>query len=597
MPSIRKVLVANRGEIALRVVRACDELGIASVAVYSDVDREALHVRAAGEAYRIGPAPAAQSYLDIDKLIDVAHRAGCDAVHPGYGFLAENALFAQRCVDESLTFIGPSAKLIKLMGDKLSARRAAQAAGFPVVPGTVKPVASAAAVARIGKRFGYPLAIKASAGGGGKGLKVALDANEVARAFSLATKEAAAYFKDPTVYVERYLARPKHVEVQVLGDRRGHVVHLGERDCSLQRRHQKLVEETPAPITERVRKGLLKAAVALASSVGYDSAGTIECLVDGDEFYFLEMNTRIQVEHTITEAVWGVDLVKAQIRVAAGEPLWFSQRDLAPRGHAIECRVNAESPAHGFRPSAGLVRAYSPPLGPGIRVDGAAFAGWTIPQEYDSLIAKLVAWGADREEARRRMLRALRDYAISGVDTTIPFFRFLLEEDRFVRGDYATPDVEALLASGAFASSDIGRQSAQGAATTNGSGVDGTPSNAGREVTVEVNDKRFAVRVFGMDRPADTVGRGPRAPRFKAPTKVAADGRSVRSPMHGILAEVKVVAGDAVSDGQVVAIIEAMKMMNEVIAHRDGVVASVDAAIGATLESGQSILTFTEARV
>ena len=580
-----KILIANRGEIALRVVRACRELGVACVAVYSDADREARHVSAADEAYRIGPPPAAQSYLDVDRIIEVAKSSACDAIHPGYGFLAENAAFARRCAAESLTFVGPSADCVEQMGDKVSARRAAQAAGVPVVPGTLDPVRSADEARRLGDRFGFPIALKAAAGGGGKGLKVALTPSDVEQAFSLATKEAATYFNDGTVYVERYLARPKHVEVQVLGDRHRRVVHLGERDCSLQRRHQKLVEETPAGIAKGVRRRLLAAAVKLASAIGYDSAGTIECLVDGDDFYFLEMNTRIQVEHTITEAVWGVDLVKAQIRIAAGEKLWFTQDDLAPRGHAIECRINAESPADGFRPSAGRLQAFDPAAGPGIRVDAAAYAGWTIPQEYDSLIAKLVAWGDDREEARRRMLRALGEFRVEGVDTTIPFFRLLLADDLFVNGDYATPDVEGFTA--------LRRAELAASAAPSASSEQKTAD--ARTITVEVNDKRFAVRVFGLAQgPAAPENALPRTPRFKAPKRVGVDGRSVPAPMHGILVEIKVRAGDRVRDGQVVAIIEAMKMMNEVVAHRDGVVGLVDAEVGATLEAGQPIVTLAE---
>ncbi len=586
----RKILIANRGEIALRVLRACKEMDIASVAVYSDADRDAPYVSDADEAFRIGPPPAAQSYLNVDRLIDVAKAAGCDAVHPGYGFLAENASFARRCEAENIAFIGPSPSAIERMGDKVAARRAARSAGIPIVPGTVDPVASADEARRLAKKLGYPLALKAAAGGGGKGLKVARDASEVEQAFSLATKEAATYFKDGTIYLERYLARPKHVEVQVLGDKHGHIVHLGERDCSLQRRHQKLVEETPADIGAVVRRRLHAAAVKLAGAIGYDSAGTIECLVDGSEFYFLEMNTRIQVEHTITEQVWGVDLVKAQIRMAAGEPLWFAQKDLSPRGHAIECRVNAESPGDGFRPSAGRIDAFVAPAGPGIRVDAAAFSGWVIPQEYDSLVAQLVAWGQDREEARRRMLRALGEFKIDGVDTTIPFFRLLLADECFIRGDYATPDVEAFAAAH---ESELRSSSGRSA----GSPAGATPGRSGRTVTVEVNEKRFEVRVFDLDRTSGSTSKdrgAHRAPRFKPPKRIASDGQSVLAPMHGIVAEIKVAAGDEIRDGQVVAIIEAMKMMNEVVAHRAGTVRSIDAAVGQTLESGQSIVTIAD---
>ena len=587
-----KILIANRGEIALRVIRACKEIGIATVAVYSDVDREAAHVKAADEAFRVGPPPASQSYLDVDAIIEAAKRSDAQGIHPGYGFLAENAAFARRCESEKLVFIGPSAPLIDMMGDKVAARNAARNGGMPIVPGTTQPVSSPAEAKALAAEIGYPLAIKAAAGGGGKGLKVARKAEEVDQAFTLAAKEAATYFKDSTVYLERYLARPKHVEVQVLGDKHGNAVHVGERDCSLQRRHQKLVEETPAQIGDSVRKRLLEAALGLTKSIRYDSAGTIECLVEGDEFFFLEMNTRIQVEHTITEAVWGLDLVKAQIRIAAGEKLWFAQRDLSPRGHAIECRINAESPAAGFRPSAGRIDAFAPSAGPGIRVDAAAYPGWVIPQEYDSLIAKLVAWGEDRAEARKRMLRALGEFVVLGVDTTIPLFDLLRNDERFIRGDYATPDVESFVED--YKAPIAARAEVLRAPATAGT-IGEAPTEAtdeGRTVTVEVNGKRFDVRVFG-DGPGAGVSRT-RAPRFKAAKKIATDSNSVTAPMHGIVADIKVDSGDEVSDGQVVAIIEAMKMMNEIVAHRAGKVRSLDVKVGETVETDSTILTFEQ---
>jgi len=582
MTAFRKILVANRGEIALRVIRACRELGIPVVAVYSDADRDAVHVGAADEAYRLGPAPAAQSYLNIDRLMEVAARAGCDAVHPGYGFLAENAPFARACAQHGLTFIGPSAELIEVMGGKIAARRAATAAGVPVVPGTIEPVIDADAVRTLAQQFGYPIAIKAAAGGGGKGLKVAHSADEVSHAIEMAQREASAYFNDGTLYVEKYLARPKHVEVQILGDKHGNVVHLGERDCSMQRRHQKLVEETPACIAPRVRDGLLASATKLARTIKYDSAGTIECLVDGDDFYFLEMNTRIQVEHTVTEMVWGIDLVKAQIRVAAGERLWFRQDELAPRGHAIECRINAESPADDFRPRAGRIERYREPGGPGVRVDAAAVAGTTIPQEYDSLIGKLVVWGQDRDEARVRMLRALREFDIAGVETTIPFLRMLLTDPAFVRGDYATPTVEEFRRSHKDAIEAAYPHSSTQSAQT----AESEPST----LAIEVGDKRFAVRVLGLNGgPAASTRR---APRFKPARRVGTNAAAVAAPMHGIVAEIRVKPGDAVEDGQVIAVIEAMKMMNEVIAHRAGTVASIHAKTGDTIETGSPLIAF-----
>jgi acetyl-CoA/propionyl-CoA carboxylase biotin carboxyl carrier protein len=582
----KRILVANRGEIAVRIIRACRELGISPVAVYSDADRSALHVGQADEALYLGPTAPAQSYLNAERIIEAAVRGGCQAVHPGYGFLAENADFASAVADRGLTFIGPSAAAIARMGDKLGARRAAIDAGVPVVPGTRSPVASASAVHEAAGRFGYPVAIKASAGGGGKGLKVASSAAEVESALSLACKEALAYFGDGTVYVEKYLPAPKHVEVQVLADRFGTAVHFGERDCSLQRRHQKLVEETPPCIGAGVAARMCGAAVALARAINYDSAGTVECLVDGDDFYFLEMNTRIQVEHTITEAVYGFDLVKAQIRVAAGERLWVTQDQLRPHGHAIECRINAESPTAAFAPSPGIITRYTEPGGPGIRIDGAAFAGAQIGSEYDSLIAKLIAWGSDREEARLRMLRALTEFDIEGVATTIPFYRLLLNDPSFLRGDYSTATVEAFAA-------QSGEQ-VQKAYHTLSRGSQAAPAlDAGAsELTVEVNGKRFRVRVFGLHN-AGTAALS-RATKYRGERKLTPGDAGVTAPMHGVVAELRVKPSDRVEPGQVVAVIEAMKMMNEVVAQRAGTVRSVHAKPGQTVESGSMLLSFEE---
>ena len=599
--SIKKILIANRGEIAIRVMRACRELGIASVAVYSDPDRFAAHVAGADEAIHIGPAPAAQSYLDIDKILGAAERAGCDAVHPGYGFLAENAGFAGRCAEAGLCFVGPSAAAIKRMGDKISARAVAHEAGVPVVPGTIEPVSGPDAVRDWAEHVGYPIAIKASAGGGGKGLKIARSPDDVDSAFSLAGKEAVAYFGDGTLYVERYLERPKHIEVQVLGDKHGNVVHLGERDCSLQRRHQKVVEETPGRILPTVRQRLHAAAVKLGSAIGYDSAGTIECLVDGDEFYFLEMNTRIQVEHTVTEMTYGVDLVKAQIRIAAGEPLWFTQGQLAPRGHAIEVRVNAETPNADFRPCPGTITRYVEPGGPGIRVDSGVFKGWTIPESYDSLLAKLVVWGQDRPEAIARLRRAIGEFHIEGVNTTLPFVSLLLDDDEFKRGDYATPTIERFMRErgSAVAAAYADRDSGTDGSTESGEGEAQDPAGGPpREIAVEVDDKRYAVRVYGL---ADaTAAKRSQVPARRSAARDAhskarsADGQHVISPMHGIIAQLRVAPGDAVADNQVVAIVEAMKMMNEIVSPRAGTIRSVEVKIGETIESGAPIVTFDD---
>jgi acetyl-CoA/propionyl-CoA carboxylase, biotin carboxylase, biotin carboxyl carrier protein len=586
----KRILVANRGEIALRVIRACRELGIAAIAVYSDADRQALHTLEADEAIYLGPTPPAQSYLNSELVINAAARTRCDAIHPGYGFLAESAAFAREASRNGLTFIGPSAAAIEQMGDKLSARTAAARAGMPVVPGTSKAVSSAAEVRKAAAEFGYPIAIKASAGGGGKGLKVADTEAEVESAMSLAIREAVAYFADGTVYVERYLTNPKHVEVQVLADRHGAVVHLGERDCSMQRRHQKLVEETPPCIGHKLQGRMHDAALALIRSIGYDSAGTIECLVQADDFYFLEMNTRIQVEHTISEATFGFDLVKAQIRIAAGERLWFTQDNLQPRGHALQCRINAEFPPAGFAPSPGRITRYIEPGGPGIRIDGAAFAGWNIGSDYDSLVAKVIAWGADREEARQRMLRALAEFSIEGIQTTIPFHRLLLETPAFVDGSYSTGTVDAFVQNSA---ADV--RAAYGADISSGRPMSAAvEAGTASDLTVEVNDKQFRVRVFGLTNQSAT-SPAP-AKKYRGSHDIGNTGATIAAPMHGIIAEIRVTPGDRIESGQVVAVIEAMKMMNEVITHRAGTVRAVSVKPGQTIETGSSLISLDEDR-
>src|SRR5215204_636476 len=431
-----KVLVANRGEIAIRIFRTLRELGIAPVAVYSEADRRSLHVRAADEAYLLGPGPPAESYLVQERVIDAAKRSGAEAIHPGYGFLAENAAFARAVENAGLTWIGPPPDAIDVMGSKVAARERMQAAGVPIIPGTTEQVSTAEDVRELGDELGWPIAIKASAGGGGKGLKVVRSADEVERAFESARREGKAYFSDPAVYVERYLEDPRHVEVQVLADAHGAVIHLGERDCTIQRRHQKLVEETPSPaVSEGLRERIGQIAVDAARAVGYRSAGTIEGLLSQEgEYFFLEMNTRIQVEHTVTELVTGLDLIREQVLIAAGEPLWLRQEDLRLTGHAIECRINAEDPSNGFLPSPGRITGYAEPGGPGVRVDSSVEAGSDVVGLYDPLIAKLCVHGVDREHARRRMLRALDEYRIEGVTSLLGFHRALLDHPCFVDG-------------------------------------------------------------------------------------------------------------------------------------------------------------------
>jgi acetyl-CoA carboxylase biotin carboxylase subunit len=439
-----KVLIANRGEIALRVIRACRELGIATVAVYSEADRESLHVRFADDDVCIGPAPGRQSYLNIPRIIAAAEITGADAIHPGYGFLAENAEFAEICKASNITFIGPTADQIRAMGDKASARRLAKEAGVPTVPGSEGILSDVEEAATVADGIGFPVIIKATAGGGGKGMRIAHTPEQFAQLFSLAQNEALAAFGNGDVYVEKYLERPRHVEIHVLGDTLGRVVHLGERDCSVQRRHQKLIEESPSPaLTQDLRTRMGDAAIALASAIGYVGAGTLEFLLDTDgSFYFMEMNTRIQVEHPVTEMVTGFDIVKEQIHVAAGDPLSLPAELNGLRGHAIECRVNAEDPARNFQPCPGLISAYHPPGGPGVRVDTHVYAGYTVPPHYDSLLAKVIVHGRDRTEALARMGQALDSFILEGVTTTIPFLARVIRHPAFVAGDVDTRFLE-----------------------------------------------------------------------------------------------------------------------------------------------------------
>ena len=439
----KKVLVANRGEIALRVIRACKEIGIQTVAVYSEADRESLHVRFADDDVCIGPAPARDSYLKIPRLIAAAEITGADAIHPGYGFLAENAEFAETCVASNIAFIGPTAEQIRVMGDKAAARAAMTKVGVPIVPGTPGPVEDVDEALGFAKEIGFPVIIKAAAGGGGKGMRVAKDADEFARSFQLARSEALSAFGNGDVYVEKYLTRPRHIEFQILGDKHGNVIHVGERDCSVQRRHQKLIEESPSPaVGPELRAKMGAAAVAGAKAIDYVGAGTIEMLLDEDgSYYFMEMNTRIQVEHPVTEMLYGVDLVKEQIRVAAGDRLSFLELP-ERRGHVIECRVNAEDPSRNFQPSPGRIDVFHPPGGPGVRLDTPAYAGYRVPPYYDSMIAKVICQGRDRAEALRRMELALESFIIEGVTTTMPFLARVMRNPKFRAGDVDTKFLE-----------------------------------------------------------------------------------------------------------------------------------------------------------
>jgi acetyl-CoA/propionyl-CoA carboxylase, biotin carboxylase, biotin carboxyl carrier protein len=576
MPPFAKVLVANRGEIAVRVFRTLRELGIGTVAVYSEPDRGSLHVGAADEAYLLGPGPPAESYLHQERVLEAARRAGAQAIHPGYGFLAENAAFARAVETEGLTWIGPPPEAIEAMGSKVTARKLMQEAGVPVIPGTTDPVESAEEVVALGDEHGWPVAIKASAGGGGKGLKVVQSAEEAERALASARREGEAYFSDDTVYVERFLEDPRHVEVQVLADAHGAVVHLGERDCTIQRRHQKLVEETPSPaVGPELRERIGAIAVDAARAVGYRGAGTIEGLLDRDgNYFFLEMNTRIQVEHTVTELVTGLDLVREQVLVAAGEPLSFAQEDVRLSGHAIECRINAEDPRKGFLPAPGMIGAYREPAGPGVRVDSGVTAGSEVVGIYDPLVAKLVVWDADRERARRRMLRALDEYVIEGVTTLVGFHRALLEHPCFVAGETCFGLVE---------------QIAEQVPEEKPSARAGASGRAQQQVVgVELDGRRYEVAVLRPEPPHAELARR-RRERSRDGTHHAAAREAVVSPMQGTVLAVEVQDGDEVREGQVVCVVEAMKMENEITAHRPGTVSGLSVTEGEPVSTGQVI--------
>ena len=585
-----KILIANRGEIAVRVIRTAREMGIATVAVYSEADRDATHVRMSDEAYLIGPAAPSLSYLNIDSILDIAVRSRAEAIHPGYGFLAENAGFARRVVAAGLAWIGPHADAIDAMGDKLRARQAMQAAKVPCVPGGTEAIADVAGALKAAETYGLPLALKASGGGGGKGLKVARTLDEIEAAFTTAQREAEAYFKNGTIYAERYLENPKHIELQILADKHGNVVHVGERDCSLQRRHQKLWEEAPAKIPKKVRNALREAGVRAAQAIEYDSVGTIECLVSGDEFFFLEMNTRIQVEHTVSEMISGLDLIREQIRVAAGERLGISQDDIAFNGCAIEGRINAEDPANNFAPAPGTVSAYKEPGGLGVRVDSAAFPGFVISPDYDSMIAKLVVWAPDRAQAIARLRRAIDEYVVEGVPTTLPLLRALCGESSVEAGTYGTQTLEP------FAKAYFATVATSEASPSQHSQATEMPpaSQLPGVVRVEVNDKLYRVRLVDLPTGIGTkpVSNGA-APRRGATKKrtAGAHGNDVVSPMHGVVVELKVTPGDVVEERAVVAVVEAMKMMNEIRAHKPGTIAAVHAKAGDTVEAHAPLVT------
>ena len=584
-----KVLVANRGEIAIRIMRTLEEMGIASVGVYSDLDRDALHVKRADEAYLLGPGPAPESYLKIDKILEVATQSGAQAVHPGYGFLAENAAFARACDEAGIVFIGPPADAIEAMGSKTRARELMREAGVPIVPGTTEPVETVDDARKvIADDIGYPVAVKAAGGGGGKGFRVALEESELESAFEGAAREGEKFFGDATVYLERYLPDPRHVEVQVLADRHGNVIHLGERDCSVQRRHQKLIEESPAPaVDDELRQRIGEIATEAARAVDYVGAGTIEGLLADGEYFFLEMNTRVQVEHCVTEMTTGIDIVREGIRAAAGEELSVGQDDVELRGHAIECRINAEDASKNFAPAPGRIESYLEPAGPGVRIDSGVLDGSEITPMYDPMVAKLIAWDVDRELATKRMLRALHEYEIHGLTTLIPFHKALLSTEQWARGETCRDLIEDRQWLKALAEPKPPAQ-----------GEDEEPS-VEQTYTVEVSGRRFDVKVIG----AAPVGNGaaPAAPAGRKPPRreraggsagesgPATGGDTLASPLQGTVLRVAVEKGATVEEGTLVAVIEAMKMENEITAHKAGTVADLPIAVGASVASGDTL--------
>jgi acetyl-CoA/propionyl-CoA carboxylase biotin carboxyl carrier protein len=581
-----KVLVANRGEIAIRVMRTLEEMSIASVAVYSEPDRDAPHARRADEAYLLGPGPANESYLVIEKILEVAKESGAEAIHPGYGFLAENAAFARACEEAGVVFIGPPADAIDAMGSKTKARELMKKAGVPIVPGTTDPVKNVAAAKKIiDKEIGYPIAVKAAGGGGGKGFRVAESEDELEKAFEGAAREGEKFFSDATVYIERYLPDPRHVEVQVLADSQGNVVHLFERDCSVQRRHQKLIEESPAPAVDpELRERIGKIGTEAAKAVNYRSAGTIEGLLQDGEYFFLEMNTRVQVEHCVTEMVTGIDIVREQVKIAAGEELQFGQDDIEIRGHAIECRINAEDASKKFAPAPGRVGSYREPSGPGVRVDSGAEEGYEVLPLYDPMIAKLIVWDVDREASTRRMIRALHEYEIGGLKTLIPFHKTLLDTDQWRNGETCRDLVE---------DKDWLKQLAFEPAPGADDG-DEEPKVA-RDYAVEVSGKRFEVKVIGAALPNGGApaagGAAKKAPKRRERGAGGGGGApgAIVSPIQGTVLKVAVEKGATVEEGALICVVEAMKMENEITAPSAGTVEELNVSEGGAIATGDTI--------
>src|SRR6056297_1905937 len=598
-----KVLVANRGEIAVRVMRACEELGIDTVAVYSEADSDSGHVRYADEAYNVGPARAADSYLDHEAILDAGRKAGVDAIHPGYGFLAENAEFAGKVEDSEMVWIGPSAASMEQLGEKTKARKTMREAEVPIVPGTTDPVEDPEEIHEFGDEHGYPIAIKAEGGGGGRGMKIVRSEDEAADQLESAEREGEAYFDNANVYLERYLEAPRHIEVQIIADHHGNVRHLGERDCSLQRRHQKVIEEAPSPaLDEDLREQIGEAAKRGVDAAGYTNAGTVEFLVEGGNFYFMEVNTRIQVEHTVTEQITGLDIVKWQIRIAAGEELGFAQEEVEIEGHAMEFRINAEDPAANFEPASGTLETYDPAGGIGVRIDDAIRQGDEIGGDYDSMIAQLIVEASDREECLTRSERALAEFEIDGFHTIIPFHRLMLTDEAFSNSEHTTKYLDEELdhsrieeAVSQWGPSDVGGDNGDEESE------DDTESSE-REFTVEVNGKRFEVNLEEHDAPAIDVGaveadsgggmsRPPQAESDDDGEAVSVEGgEAVAAEMQGTILSVEVEAGDEIAAGDVVCVLEAMKMENDVVTERGGTVASVHVGEGDSVDMGDALI-------
>jgi len=577
---LQRVLIANRGEIAIRIMRTCRELGIETVAIYSDLDQNAQHVRYADAAFALGGKTVAESYLQSDRILEIIQESGADAVHPGYGFFSENADFARNVTELGVVWIGPPPEAIEIMGDKISSRKAAIVADVASVPGTIEPINDVSEIIAFGEEYGWPVAIKAAYGGGGKGIKICESADEATEAFESAAREAQAYFGRSEAYLERYLTNPRHIEVQIFADQHGNAVWLGDRDCSTQRRHQKLIEEAPAAnLPDSIRVAMGEAATKIALSCGYVNAGTIEMLYEDGEFWFLEMNTRLQVEHCVTEETTGLDLVAEQLRVAAGEPLSFTQDQIICHGHSIECRINAEDPSTGFLPSPGTITEMEVPAGPGVRWDSGYEAGDSISAYYDNLIGKLIVWAPDRKAAISRMLRALSELKISGVATTAPAQQLLLALPAFAEARHTTKWLEKDLAEDAFAA----------ISTVPDSIAEDTDSFTERLVPVEVNKKRFIVKVWVPTDVSSTGKSNPR-PRPARSAGSAASNGTIASPMQGTIVKVLVAAGDEVEVGQALVVLEAMKMENQINAERSGIVKEVRVEVGANVGTGDVLI-------